>query len=298
MAICMPPTLNRLIATMLASLALVLASAAQAAPPANAEIAPGVEHRGPKVLSAAALGVSFTMPSGWVGVLPAGADTFLLTSAAHQGRILMRGAPLTNAEAQAMMSADIPLGDGLTLSPVGALRQAGGSLIGDYVLNGVEPQLSARIYTTVGKFGVGAAIIALGDADTLTKMLPTIAELSRSLRFSKPREAPRVSVASGPATFNLVGRRLTRFYSASGYSEKTVLRLCRDGSFQRHFDASSVSQLGTGGMDGGSSGHYTQQGNVLTLTYDNGSVASYDIAQENQSLLLNGKKWFQEPGDC
>lgn len=285
------------------------ARAAAAAPAARAtaeELQLGVEYQGPKLLSSGVFGVTFALPSGWAGGVPQDADYFLMAPPSQNGRIILRGAQVTLAQAQAEMAQSTPIGEGATLEPAGPLKVTGNVVTADYSVEGADQRMAARIVFTVGKFGMGASIMVMGDPTEMQALLMGAAEVHRSLRFAKPKPqpvAPQVAAAPpvgaparalDPSLPNLTGVQLRT--SISGSSK--YMSLCSNGRFYWNSGYVNVSQNGTVVADNNMTGRWQQQGSVLTLHWDDGDVSSYDLRLQGVDLYLNDRLWLRKQTDC
>jgi hypothetical protein len=284
------------------SLPLTLTLTLLAGPALAEEIRPGVEYRGPKSLGAAELGVQFTLPKGWTGGLPPGAELFLIGSDGQQGRLLLLADELGMAEAKAQMSAPIEPGDGMVLTPLAPPQVKGRTLTADYRVSGTPQPLSGYVHTVIGKHGVGVAIIAVASAQALPTFKKLAQNIAASLKFAKPAAARQAKPpAAAPGAGEVLPRsgvRITRFFTGSGYSEKTVINLCSNGTFRRHFDASSASALGTGAAVSKGDGTWSATNTQLTLRYHDGNVATYQLRLDGSKLMVDGQRWFREFQDC
>ncbi len=96
----------------------------------------------------------------------------------------------------------------------------------------------------------------------------------------------------------VVGRQLVYIYVGMGYREKYQIWLCSDGSFQSSGQGGSVSSLGSAAFDdGGSSGNWAVQGNVLTLAYRNGTTSNFTLSFYDGFLYLNETKYYRTEND-
>lgn len=279
---------------------LSLAERATLPSPTTADIEVGRVYEGRVRLAASQFGVRFTLPAGHKGVLPQNSRWFLLGDEAQNGRILISADHFELGQAAQEMATGLDLGDGVQLLPLAAPRTIGKRISGRYQVRGAAPGLLAQVESVVGPHGVGVALIALAPEAALPALLVTLQRVRGSLAFSAPKQPAATPTAKGTATGSgsLAGLRLVRYFNGSGYSEKTTLELCRDGSFHRSFNASSATVLGTGAARSGSDGRYEQRGGQLILHYHDGTRTTYRVDQNGTRLLLDGAKWFRLAGAC
>ncbi len=82
------------------------------------------------------------------------------------------------------------------------------------------------------------------------------------------------------------------------YREKYQIGLCSDGSFQSSGQGGSVSSLGsTAFSDGGNSGKWSVEGNILTLNYANGATKNYTSSIYDGFLYPNDTKYYRTEND-
>ncbi len=203
-----------------------------ASPPATAvEIAPGQVYEGGTSLTASNVGVTFAVPSGWRAGLPAGAEALVMERVAGGAMILVMAQAISESELRQEMSQNVDLGGGAFLSPLAPPnRRSDGVLTADYQLIGGQVPGQGAAYTRIGGSGVGVVFFAI---DTGSERLAR-AEANRLIdrvEFSAP-VVPEATVGEGAAAWSdyMRGRYLARFYTGSGYHEKTELWLCSDGT--------------------------------------------------------------------
>ena len=92
----------------------------------------------------------------------------------------------------------------------------------------------------------------------------------------------------------VVGRQLVYIYVGMGYREKYQIWLCSGGSFQSSGQGGSVSSLGSGAFsDGGNSGNWAVNGNILTLAYASGETKNFTLSIHEGFLYLNNTKYYR-----
>lgn len=263
-----------------------------------AEITPGQQYFGPEKLTLRSLGLSFTLPAGCSGGVPDGQEVFLIGKDGLEGFVFVSADEATAQEALALMSAPVPLDNGITLVPAGKPTQKGSRITGKYSVTGV--QMSAVATAVVGKHGVSVFVVSIAQAARLPAAIAIGKEVLSSVQLAKRAEPKPEAPAKGGSAFDsmLRGQHLVRMVSMSGYSEKITMELCADGRFFRNFNASSVSQLGTGGRQQGGSGRWSLSGNVLGYTLDGDSyqltISTGAYADGSSKLFLDGKQWFRD----
>lgn len=287
-------------------LLLVLAAAWPSTAAAQGiDIEPGVQYRGEAALQAPEYGVSFVLPAEWAGVLPPDAEMFVMQGLAFQAYILAGIEAMTLAEAQALMAEDIDVGDGIVLHPAGEVTADGSMLAADYSVTGAANPLVGRVVTIIGDHGFGIYFVAAAEPDNRERLGEAVKKISASVRLTDPVPAATAAPeagAGGAWEQQLRGKKLSHFYTDSGYSEEDYIWLCADGRFYRSSNS--------GGFGGGASGAFSSQyggswqasgdpaEGTLLLAYNDGSTASYALSIEDDKLYLDGSRYFREVTDC
>lgn len=256
------------------------------------------------------LGISFTIPDGWVG--QEGDGAVVIGSYNTPGMILV-----TTHEAKTMeqlrMEARQPMQDenGTNLMISGQLEDLGSNAIGGE-LTGTMQYQSIKGYAigVINPHGSGVLIMTAALPAQYSDALKQAAmKIKNSLQFRQPETGPIVQEWKS----QVGGRRLTymdSYYSPSytdggisgGYSSETIIELCNSGDFY-HSAKSNISASGTGiSASGNSSGQ--GQGKweikvggdgtpILQLNFYNGEVYTYNLSFKDKYLHMNGNKYFR-----
>jgi len=277
------------------TIALLFAASAWAT-----EITPGQQYNGPQKLTVQEAGVSFTLPAGWTGGLPQGQQFFVIAKEGFEGFIFMTADEVSESEVLKLMGGPIPLDEGVTLTPKAKPKKEGKRISNTYSVTG--GQLEAIGLTQLGAHGVSVLAVAVATPQNLATIQKTLTQVMGSLKLEKVKQAPAQAQApaSGSSKYDrfIRGKRLVRLQTMNGYSERITMDLCSNGRFFRHFNASSVSQLGTAGRDQGGDGNWTLNGNTLAYTLDGDnytmSVEAEAFPDGSAKVMLNGNRWFTE----
>lgn len=126
-------------------------------------------------------------------------------------------------------------------------------------------------------------------------------KIASSVQFIKVQ----ASAGSGPSDSALSGKHLLYLYTASGYSERKDIYLCKSGGF---FQSTGMGGFtpndangGSFGASSGKHGTWRVSGSSLILTFNNGAVAEYAISKRPASneIGLSGKQYFvQDQNVC
>lgn len=161
--------------------------------------------------------------------------------------------------------------------------------------------LIADTFVTFSPYGGGVLIVALAEQKYAEKGFQKGLEITETITFSKPVPAPGNSRIE--SLFR--GKHLLYFYTASGFSERTDIFLCRSGSFIYRINSSSLSANGSGALGANSDGKWKIFGDganaELILQFNNGTTRRYSVSarQASNEINLNGKRFFvQDHSQC
>lgn len=258
-------------------------------------------YTGPVTLEVPTYNIKMKVPKGWRGALPSGSEAFVMERAdGSDGKLLVLITPSSEAELKQTLQGPLPLGDGIVAQPDGELKHKNGLFTRPYALpeNPATTQLAGVEVSVVARMIDGKAVgaIALAPGASLKMFASTAQTMVKGARSYKPK--PVKGAPKGAWADKLKDRNLYKFHSGSGYSEKTKLTLCSNGAFARNFNATSLSQLGSGVAASGNQGTWAVNGTTLTLNYADGSTATYTLTEREGSLYMNGDKWLRENTSC
>jgi hypothetical protein len=195
------------------------------------------------------LGISFTIPDGWVGYETE--DAFLMGSETIAGLIILTLNDLEIMdELRREALSGISEGPGTELKPVGEIENIG--IIGLSVgLEGMLEGNNVKGYAAgiLNQFGSGVPILVLTSPEVYSDIhKETCLWLTDNIEFSRPVEPP----VDEEWKNILVHARLTYLssYSTSGggSSSEANIHLCREGHFK--YTSSSSTSLDVGGVFG------------------------------------------------
>ena len=268
------------------------------APARAVEITPGQIYDGGTSLTASAVGVTFTVPNGWRAGLPAGAEALVMERVAGGAMILVMAQEVSEADVLQEMSQNVDLGGGAFLQPLASpTKRPDGVLTADYQLLGGQVPGQGAAFTRLGKTGVGVVFFAV-DTSADRAGRTAASQLVDGVRFSKP-VAPTPAGAEGSASWGdyMRGRYIARYYTGSGYHEKTELWLCSNGTFHRSGDGGGFGGGASGAFTHGAAGRWSADGaqpaqGQLRLETSEG-VATYALALAEGKLYLDGVQWLR-----
>ena len=273
-------------------LALVLAG------PVAAQIEPSRIYTGGEQVFDPESGLRLTLPGGWHGRLSPDGESFMLEPEAGGALIVVLADEMTEAEARAQMAEPVELGDGIELTPAGAVHDvASGHLSASYTVSGAPSAFTGTVDVRLTQAGLGVAFILLSPPEATQGHQ----EAMRELAFSLGIEEPAVQTAGGGDEWEpyLRGLYLARYFTRTGYTESTELWLCSDGVF--YYDSQG------GGFGGGASGAAQSSGGgrwsatgagatgTLVLDWANGERSTLDLSYdyEENRTYVNGDRYLR-----
>jgi len=268
------------------------------------EIKPDVEYQGETTLKSTEYGVSFLLPAGWSGIYPNNSDFFVMKSQAFEGYIFVATDEMTLIEARQIMNTSVELGNGIVFQPKGKVQTNGSQLEAEYKVAGSQNPLSGIIKTVIGKYGWGISFIAASTPKNINKLKNVLSKIETSLKLTDPKQGkPSVQSGSSNSWFeHLNNRKLSHFYTASGYTEEDYIWLCGNGYFYKSFNSGGFGGGASGAFQSKNGGRWSVSGNMqqgtLLLSYNDGSTARYSLTHQGTKLFLDGKRYFRETANC
>lgn len=266
--------------------------------PTAAQIQPGRVYNGGELISDPASGLQLTLPTGWRGSLSPDGESFVLQSEADGGFMLVVADVMTEAAARQEMASPVDLGDGVVLTPTGAIQQvATGHLSARYSVSGAQANMVATADIRLTQSGLGVAFIVLSP--------PAVAESHREqmreFTFSLGVAEPAVQSGGGNDEWEpfLRGLYFARYHTVTGYTESTELWLCSNGTFYYNGQAGGFGGGASGAAQNLGGGQWSATGagrtGTLLLRWSNGEQSSmaleYDY--ENNRVFVNGDRMLR-----
>ncbi len=289
---------------VLCFLIAVFSAATLLAVSAGADIVePGRRYAGEVMLEFPAIGASFTLPAGWIAVLPEGAELLIMQNEATGAYLFATGDEMTVAEALGVMGAPIDLGDGVVLKPEGDVTRDGNQLRNVYAVSGGEGPLFGYVNTIIGDAGIGVSFVGIGPPDDTEALKSVVERVGRSLSLVPVAPVAQAQQGgSGTWQDELAGRKLTHFFTRTGYTEEDYMWLCADGRFYHSTQAGGFGGGASGAFASSYGGRWSATGDAgagtLVLRYNDGQSATYALSWDGTKLFLDGKRYFREATDC
>jgi hypothetical protein len=154
------------------------------------EIQQGKLYSGGTYVESSQSGVGLTIPQGWQGAWPSGAEMFVLESADLKANIFMAFEQGDEAGLKAMMSNPIPLDLTIQLVPASSPKKIGKIYTANYTVAG-SPQLSGYVVAQILPSSLGVAFIVLSaNASKMRQVEQVTLKLANSLTVKPPVSPP------------------------------------------------------------------------------------------------------------
>jgi hypothetical protein len=251
------------------------------------------------------LGISFTIPDGWVG--QEGDGVFLMGSNSIPGFIILTTNETKSMEGlkqEARAGLAEANGTNLQMSST-TFENIGSNGLGSEFIGTLEYQpAKAYVAGLINPHGSGVTIIAATLKDQYTSAHKSAAlKVAKSIRFSKVDHGPIVKQWDE----KIRGTRLTYMnsydsgYGSGGYSDETVIDLCPQGYFNYSSNSHTSVDVGStaySNSQSGGAGEWKLKGNqsgqaVLQLTFYSGEVYEYTLTNDGDKTFLNGNRYFR-----
>jgi len=260
-----------------------------------------------------ALGISFTIPDGWLG--QEGQGVYMMGSNSIPGLVLVMPSSVASLDAmrQEARTGVVDQATGTNLQLSTEIENLSSQAIGAE-FSGLLEQQQAKAYL-IGAYnphGQSVTIMAVTLTNMYDEKYPAVAKkVWQSLKFRKPVIPPVVD----QWTERISGTRLTYmesyssidysnpgYTSGGGYSKEEKIDLCPAGFFNYNdrFDmsVSAPSVSGNANNRDRGAGRWTVIANaqgqpVLQLHFSSGEVYEYVLSTEGDKTFLNGKRYFR-----
>ena len=267
-------------------------------------VRPGVQYQGEAQLEFPDYGASILLPAGWAAVLPKDGDVLLMRSQTFEAYVFATIGEMTMQGAQGAMSQAIAVGNGVVFHPKGQVQIKDSILTADYSVSGSRTPLLGQVTTVVGESGRGVSFMAGSGPQDAERLRTALSKISASLSLvqPKPKSSDSQAKETGSWMEQLSGRKLSRFFTRSGYTEEEYIWLCPEGLFFRSSQSGGFGGGASGAFQVENAGTWTVSGSLdasaLLLTYNDGSTTQYSLTHEGTKLFLDGKRYFRETIDC
>ncbi len=267
-------------------------------------VRPGVQYQGEAKLEFPEYGASIQLPAGWAAVLPKDGNVLLMRSQGFEAYVFAAIEEMTVQGAQGAMSQAITVGNGIVFHPRGQVQIKDSVLTANYSVKGSRTPLLGQVTTVVGESGRGVSFMAASGPQDAEKLRAALSKISGSLSLVQPKPESNDSQAKETGSWmeQLSGRKLSRFFTRSGYTEEEYIWLCPEGLFFRSSKSGGFGGGASGAFQAENAGAWTVSGSLdagtLLLTYNDNSTTQYRLTHEGTKLFLDGKRYFRETIDC
>lgn len=271
---------------------------------AQTEVAADVRYEGGTHLSIAALGLSFTLPSGFYGGVPQGSSVMILADNSNEITIIISADEMEAKNVFGEMQKQIPIDGGVYIAPTGMIKNEGNRWWGNYAVHGMPQETKGYGEIRLGEHGIGVGFIVLAFPASFDRAKKATEEFFSSLKFSPPQQTQAASSAgiNQPWDQYLKGQSLKYYYTQGDFSDTDFIHLCSNGTFTRNKRTSSGGVTGTGTMWGGNQGTWQASGQgdsgTLILYNQDGTRAEFRIqygqGNKGTGLYLNGSRYYVE----
>lgn len=258
------------------------------------------------------LGVSFTIPNGWVG--QEAEMGYLIASNTIPGIILLlpHDQPYNIDQIKAQAQAGLDEGNGTNMQMSGTLENLKSNAVGAEFTGTLEWQpAKAYIIGMSNPHGYGISIMAMTTSDKFNDNYAGYAKaVMNSVQFRKPES--KEDIGEWKEWMKNVKLTYMESYSSSsvgvdgmtggGYSLSKEIDLCGAGYFI-YYGSSSIS---TGSDNSSAFGNSQSNGNgswdirvgpdgnpQLVLNFNDGQVSAYTLTYKDEKLYLNGTRYFR-----
>lgn len=272
------------------------------------------------MVSSGELGIAFTIPTDWIGIIPEGSPFFFMSSEIRPGLVIVTSQDSNSVdEILGILSQSMPIDEGVMLEPKEQPKADGPWVeVGVTASDGVDV-FNGYVMALVRKSGVGIFIAVIGpdDSSYYQEVASDIASSSRAIitivASDQSSSAPVASASDSSAlvkewTDFFAGMRATYIstYSSGlsgGFSNRIEYDFCSNGQFD--YNGSSSMSIDTGGasaFSGGPSGGagtwkiVTQGENVfLELNWNDGSFGQPRLEYIDEQTFFDGDRYFITP---
>ena len=274
---------------------------------AATEVEPGQLYQGGARLSVSQAGIEFSVPEGWLALLPPGAEAMVFEADDQSARMFVMAEPGQDVAAvEASMNESTVLDAGLQIAPGGPATQANGLYRQTYNLLGGNPQ--GLKVSSLGRLGDNQVAIytILVQLPGRPEQAPTAEAFMRGIEFSQIAQ-PATQATPGQVdnidwNSELRGRSLRYLKSGNGLTTDKRINLCSDGTAvysdnDSYFSGGAVSNF-SAYTNRGDVGRWVIAGNRLSIDWNDGTRSAYGLSRRyverwsEWGTFLDDERWF------
>lgn len=258
------------------------------------------------------LGLSFTIPSGWLG--QEAEMGYMMGSNSVPGLIMIlpHDQPYSLEQIKAQAQSGLNEGNGTNLQLASAVTELGKGTVGGEFSGTLEWQpAKAYIVGMHNPHGLGITIIAITTSDKYNNQYPGYAKaVMNSVQFRQPES--KEDIGEWKEWMKNVKLTYMESYSSvspgvdgmtgGGYSLSKEIDLCGAGYFNYY----GSSNFSTGSDNSSAYGNSNNKGNgtwdirvgpdgnpLLVLNFNDGETSSFTLTYQDKKLYLDGTRYFR-----
>lgn len=240
------------------------------------------------------LGISFQIPKGWGGGLPQGGEFMILGSDTKPGAVLVIVEPkVTMDQLVVALSSQLPLGDGVVLTPTQQATRKGKVVTSAYQMVAAEGAMPGEVAAISDGKGRAIGFFAFGPPGQEKQRKALLKKALSTVKFAK-----RPKPGSGKGARKLGGKKLMYMKTEHGLSQKKEIVLCSNGTAYWTAHSSSVSQLGTGVTNTTDEGTWWVQGGSLVIAWNKGGMREEPLSKGKPRIARQSHWFFVAQNRC
>lgn len=261
---------------------------------AQSRLKPGQIYNEGDSIYAPAYGIKSVVPEGWVGMLPQGAEIFMLSSKkGKDAQIYVFADTATFDQLKKGWLAGLELSEGRTLKSDGAISANGDKMHSGIILTGgYNKSYSGYIEAKCGQYGRCLQILLICPVKDLEDMKNEMDGFLDTTFFIQPV----MLAANAGFDWNLflAGKHLISYESVVGTKSVNELWLCPDGTFTSKLKRSGLVKEQVGSYKGKKKGTWETKAigatGILLLNFEKLPPVEVDLKIKNDKTYLNGRR--------
>ena len=261
---------------------------------AQSRLRPGQVYDEGDSIYAPAYGIKSVVPEGWMGMLPQGAEIFLLSSKkGKDAQIYVFADTATFEQLKMGWMQGLELSEGRMLKSDGNISTKGDRMHSGVVLTGgYNKAYTGYIEARCSEYGRCLQILLICPAAVLEEMKGELDKFLTGTSFVQP------VLVSANAGFDwklfLAGKHLVSYENVVGTKSVNELWLCPDGSFTSKLKRSGLVKGEIGNYKGRKRGTWETKSigatGTLLLKFDKLPPVEVDLKMEEDKTYLNGRR--------
>lgn len=286
---------------------LVIFTALLSTPVSAVEPQPGQIYTGGTEISAASLGIRFTIPANWKGALSPTGESFLMEPPSATATMFAIADAISADEAFALMQGPVPLTDTVQLVLDGQVKRDSKGMSAKYYVS-FNSQLKAEARALSASNGTSISFFLVSFAAEMKTLRPQLDKVFSSLVIDSKKSAKpatnQIETGSGDSDKSWLtyfkGKHIARYFTGSGYTEEQHIWLCSNGQYIRRFNSGGFGGGASGAFQGNYDGSWTATGvgeyGQLILRSPDNQASTYNLRwdYDKNRLFVDGKQWLPD----